>query len=122
MEFITLIFSVIMKLVLSSVYLVFGILFISDLINLILFAIRKKPFYHDIIYLRSVVVDHHIIRNAYGVINLIDDSGYTINYKDEDGKSDLIKISKERMKKLIEIQKISYRFKIFRPHIYFKLI
>jgi hypothetical protein len=120
MEFITLMFSVILQLILSSVYLIFGILFISDLINLILFAIRKKPFYHDIIYLRSVVVDHHIIRDAYGVINLIDDSSYTIKYKDD--KVVTVKISKERMKKLIELNRISYRFKIFRPHIYFKLV
>jgi hypothetical protein len=122
MGFITLIFSVILQLILSSVYLILGILFISDLINLILFAIRKKPFYHDIIYLRSVVVDHHIIRDAYGVINLIDDNSYIIKYKDEDDKVVTVKISKERMKKLIELNRISYRFKIFRPHIYFKLV
>jgi len=122
MEFIILMISVIMNLIFYTSCVIFSVLFISDLINLILFAFRKKPFYHDIIWIRSIVVNHHVIRGAYGVVNLIDNGGYTITYKDIDGKIDVIKITKERMKKLIELQKIYYRFKIFRPHIYFKLV
>ena len=122
MEFIILMISVIMNLIFYTSCVIFSVLFISDLINLILFAFRKKPFYHDIIWIRSVVVDHNTIRCAYGVVNLIDKGGYTITYKDRDGKIGVIKITKERMKKLIELQKIYYRFKIFRPHIYFKLV
>lgn len=122
MEFITLLISVILHLIYFSVCVILSILFISDLISLIIFAIRRKPFYHDIIWMRSVVVDHHIIRRTYGVIYLIDDIGYFINYKDEDGEIKKIKISKERMSKLIELNRINYSFKIFRPHIYFKLV
>ena len=122
MEFIILMISVIMNLIFYTSCVIFSVLFISDLINLILFAFRKKPFYHDIIWIRSVVVDHNTIRCAYGVVNLIDKGGYTITYKDKDGKIGVIKITKERMKKLIELQKIYYRFNIFRPHIYFKLV
>ena len=122
MEFIILMISLIMNLIFYTSCVIFSVLFISDLINLILFAFRKKPFYHDIIWIRSIVVDHQVIKCAYGVVNLIDKGGYTITYKDKDGKIGVIKITKERMKKLIELQKIYYRFKIFRPHIYFKLV
>jgi hypothetical protein len=122
MEFIILVISVILNLIFYTSSVIFSVLFISDLINLTLFAFRKKPFYHDIIWIRSVVVDHQLIKCAYGVINLIDNGGYTITYKDKSGKFGTIKISKERMIKLIELNRISYRFKIFRPHIYFKLV
>jgi|LakMenE01Jun11ns_1017448.scaffolds.fasta_scaffold9331763_2 hypothetical protein len=122
MEFIILMISVIMNLIFYTSCVIFSVLFISDLINLILFAFRKKPFYHDIIWIRSIVVDHQVIKCAYGVVNLIDNNGYTITYKDKDSKIGVIRITKERMIKLIELQKIYYRFKIFRPHIYFKLV
>jgi hypothetical protein len=122
MEFIILVISVILNLIFYTSSVIFSVLFISDLINLTLFAFRKKPFYHDIIWIRSVVVDHQLIKCSYGVINLIDNGGYTITYKDKSGKFGTIKISKERMIKLIELNRISYRFKIFRPHIYFKLV
>lgn len=121
MKFISLMISMIFYTIIFLSCVVFGVLFISDLFNLTLFAFRKQPFYHDIIWMRSVVVDHHTIKGSYGVINLIDDYGYTIKYKEGNGIF-IIKISKERMKKLIELQKVSYRFKIFRPHIYFKLV
>ena len=113
--------SVILSLIFYTSILILSVLFLSDLINLTLFVFRKKPFYHDIIWMRSVVVERYIIKGSYGVINLIDDYGYTIKYK-ENNKISTIKISKERMIKLIELQKVSYRFKIFRPHIYFKLV
>ena len=121
MEFIPLMISMIFYAFVFLTCVILGVLFISDIFNLILFSLRKKPFYHDIIWMRSVVVDHHVIRNCYGVINLIDDHGYTIKYKEFD-EILTIKISKERMKRLIELQKASYRFKIFRPRVYFKLI
>jgi len=73
------------------------------------------------IWIRSIVINHAVVRDTYGVICNVDDSGFLISYKDEDNTICEILISKERMKKLIEIRKINYAFKLFKLRKYINL-
>ena len=101
-------------------YMMFSILLISDIISSILFIFRKKPLFHDVIWFRSIV-DNGIVIRGYGVVNQVSEQGFIIKYRNSDGSFGVVNISNEKMRKLIELKKIDIRFKISRPHIYFKL-
>jgi hypothetical protein len=55
------------------------------------------------------------------VVNVVSEQGFIIKYRNSDGNFGVVNISNEKMRKLIELKKIDIRFKITRPHIYFKL-
>jgi hypothetical protein len=120
MEFISMILLLIFSISVFMVYMLFSILLLSDIFNSILFVIRKRPGYHDVIWFRSIVGDGIVIR-GYGVVNVVNSDGFIIKYKNSDGSFGVVTISHERMYKLIKLQKVYFRLKIIRPHIYFKL-
>ena len=120
MEFISMLLSILFFISFFMIYMLFGILLLSDIINSILFVIRKRPGHHDVIWFRSIV-DNGTIIKGYGLVNAVNKDEFIINYRNSDGIFGTINISHERMCKLIKLHKVYFRFKVVRPHIYFKL-
>ena len=120
MEFISMLLSMFFFISSFMLYMLFSILLLSDIFNCILFLVRKRPGYHDVVWFRSIVDNGTVIR-GYGLVNAVNKDGFVINYKNSDGTFGTTKISYEKMSNFIKLKKVYFRLKVFRPHVYFKL-